>query len=532
MDWIFSNANVLTQDPTRPRAEAVVVSDGRILAVGESRIADQARGNARRIDCRGKTLIPGFIDPHFHLLAYARGLAANPLESLHRTASLAELRSQIGRLAGELPPGTWIRGWGYHEFELAEKRHPNRRDLDPATTAHPVVLAHRSGGAHVLNSLALALLGITAETPDPPEGIIDRDLQTGEPTGLLYGMGNDLEKRLPAPDPGRLEEGIALAGRELCSLGITSLCDVSIRNDRTRWERIRDWKRRGVLRPKVRMVVGWDGFQDFLKAPFPASPGSPCVGGVKIVLHETTGKLSPEPRELNEQVFAVHRAGLQAHLHAVEETTVAAACDAVEYAIRRFPRPNHRHRIEHCSVCPPPLARRIASLGILVVTQPPFVYFNGDRYLENRPRTAGKLALPLRESRQGRSHGRGELGRPHRPVRSPDGDLRRRLPPHPTGGHAAAPGEGDTRGGPADVHDSGSPCRLRRGDAGGHRPGEGGRPSPAERRSNDRPRRGDPEDRVEMTLIDGEVVWERDCVTLTSSIRRGMKSHSGETEPS
>ena len=179
MDWIFVNANVLTQDPAQPRAEAVVVSDGRVLAVGENRIAGLDRGNARRIDCRGKTLIPGFIDPHFHLLAFARGLTGNRLESLRHTSSLAELRSRIGRLADELPPGTWIRGWGYHEFELAEKRHPDRRDLDAATAAHPVALTHRSGGAHVLNSLALALLGITAETPDPPEGLIDRYLQTG-----------------------------------------------------------------------------------------------------------------------------------------------------------------------------------------------------------------------------------------------------------------------------------------------------------------------------------------------------------------
>ena len=511
VDWIFVNANVLTQDPARPKAEAVVVSDGRVLAVGDNRIADLARGNARRIDCRGKTLIPGFIDPHFHLLAYARSLAANPLESLHRTTSLAELRSRIGRLAGERPPGTWIRGWGYHEFELAEKRHPDRRDLDAATTVHPVVLAHRSGGAHVLNSLALALLGITAETPDPPEGIIDRDLQTGEPTGLLYGMGNNIEKRLPAPDPGRLEEGIALAGRELCSLGITSLCDVSIRNDRTRWERIRDWKRRGILRQKVRMAVGWEGFQDFLKAPFPASPDAPCVGGVKIVLHETTGRLSPEPRELNQRVLAVHRAGLQAHLHAVEETTIAAACDAVEYAIRRFPRPDHRHRIEHCSVCPPPLARRIASLGILVVTQPPFVYFNGDRYLETVPEPQANWLYPF-----------ASLVRAGVTVAgSSDGPI---VPPDFLTGIYAAVSRRTRQGAALLPREKVTPeealrmYTLRAAQAGFAEETQGviapGRAADLVLLSGDPTTVPVEEIRkivVEMTLIDGEVAWERDC---------------------
>jgi predicted amidohydrolase YtcJ len=385
LEWIFTGAHVITMDPAQPRAESVVVSNGRISAVGDSRIAAGVRGNARIIDCRGKTIVPGFIDPHFHLLAFAKGLASHNLESLHRAASLSEIRSRIHRLAGDLPPGTWIRGWGYHEFHLTEKRHPNRRDLDEATALHPVALTHRSGGAHVLNTQALALLGISSATPDPPEGLIERDLETGEPTGLLYGMGNELEKAIPASDAERLERGIALADRELCSLGITSLSDVSARNDRARWESIQAWKTRGLLRPKIRMALGWEGFEDYEKAPFPASPEAPHVGGVKIIIHETTGRLSPSHDELIERVLRIHRAGLQAHLHAVEETTIEAACDAVAYALAQLPRPDHRHRIEHCSVCPPSLARRIAALGICVVTQPPFVYFNGDRYLETVP---------------------------------------------------------------------------------------------------------------------------------------------------
>jgi hypothetical protein len=394
MDRIFINANVLTMDPARPRAEAVCVAGGRIAAVGD-RGLDAAGRRAQMVDCGGRTILPGFIDPHFHLLAFARALSASNLESLCRAGSVAEIQSRVSRLSAGLAPGEWIRGWGYHEFALAEKRHPNRRDLDQAAAAHPVLLAHRSGNAHVLNSLALAWMGISAFTPDPPEGIIDRDLETGEPTGLLYGMGNDLERRLPPPDPQRLERAIVLAGRELAAWGITSLTDVSSRNDRGRWERIRDWRARGLFAPKVRMALGWEGFEAFLADPFPQTPEAPPVCGVKVVLHETTGRLSPPGGELNERLLRIHRAGFQAHLHAVEETAIAAACDAVEYALLRQPRPDHRHRIEHCSVCPPALASRIASLGIMVVTQPPFVHFNGDRYLATVGRPQAGWLYPL-----------------------------------------------------------------------------------------------------------------------------------------
>jgi predicted amidohydrolase YtcJ len=511
VDWTFINANVLTLDPARPRAEAVVVRDGRISAVGDRRIADgSVLGSACLVDCRGKTITPGFIDPHFHLLAFARGLAAHNLESLHGATSLSDIRSRIRRLAGGLPPGTWIRGWGYHEFHLAEKRHPDRRGLDEATAVHPVALTHRSGGAHVLNSLALALMGISAKTPDPPEGLIDRDLTTGEPTGLLYGMGDDLEKKLPPPDPERLEQGIALANRELCSLGITSLCDVSARNDRARRERIRDWKQRGILRPKIRMALGWEGFAAFLKAPFPAPPDAPRLAGVKIIVHETTGRLSPSRDELNERVLRIHRADLQAHLHAIEETAIGAACDAVEYALGHLPRPDHRHRIEHCSVCPPPLARRIASLGIVVVTQPPFVYFNGDRYLETVPEPQANWLYPF-----------GSLVRAGVTVAgSSDGPV---VPSDPLTGIYAAVSRRTEQGASLLPQEGLTPeealrmYTVRAAQAGFDEAAQGviapGRAADLVVLDGD-PTAVPVEEirkiRVEMTLIDGEVVWERD----------------------
>ncbi|MBC8463369.1 MAG: amidohydrolase family protein, partial [Deltaproteobacteria bacterium] len=107
-----------------------------------------------------------------------------------------------------------------------------------------------------------------------------------------------------------------------------------------------------------------------------------CPGAVKIILDETTGQLHPPQSELNTLVLEIHRAGLQAAIHAIEEPAVESACNAIEFALQKVPKPDHRHRIEHCSICSPSLAKRIASSGIMVVTQPPFIYYNGDRYLE------------------------------------------------------------------------------------------------------------------------------------------------------
>jgi hypothetical protein len=117
---------------------------------------------------------------------------------------------------------------------------------------------------------------------------------------------------------------------------------------------------------------------------------------VKIIIDETTGHLKPDQVELNEMVLSIHRAGFQACLHAVQKKTVEAACSAIEYALKKLPKSDHRHRIEHCSVCPPSLARRLAALGIMAVTQPSFIYYSGDRYLRTVPAEELKHLYPIR----------------------------------------------------------------------------------------------------------------------------------------
>jgi predicted amidohydrolase YtcJ len=397
-DLILLNANIITLDPAYPHAQLVAIQNGVIsaLSTGES-INGLKKKNTKVIDCKGKTILPGFMDAHFHLFAFAESFVTLNLEPQNHIRSIIDIQMRIQEFCQRMRPGAWIRGRGYNEFYLAEKRHPNRWDLDKVTTVHPIKVTHRSGQANILNSLGLKLVGISKETADPPGGLIDREIKTGEPTGILYGMEDLLAKAIPPLDRDHLEKGIKQANEELCSLGITSIHDASPRNNLDRWELIRHWKGEGLLKPRIKMTIGKEGFEEFQSHRFSTQgdENQVSLGGVKIILHETTGQLSPSQPELNEMVLDIHQSGLQAVLHAIEGETIEAACEAVERALQKLPRADHRHRIEHCSVCPFPLAKRIASLGMMVVTQPSFIFYNGDRYLMTVPDSNLKHLYPI-----------------------------------------------------------------------------------------------------------------------------------------
>jgi predicted amidohydrolase YtcJ len=124
------------------------------------------------------------------------------------------------------------------------------------------------------------------------------------------------------------------------------------------------------------MMTGMKALEDGYPESFcPASENHHLAPGpVKIILGEVSGGIYPPPRELQEMVLAVHRAGLQVAIHAFEPAEIDAACHAIQYALEKHPASHHRHRIEHCSVCNEAMARKLASLGIVVATQPPFIY--------------------------------------------------------------------------------------------------------------------------------------------------------------
>lgn len=396
---ILTNANIITLEPHFPHASWVAAENGKFFALGYSEDwKNFANKNTTVIDCIGKTVLPGFIDAHLHLLSYAQSFLNLDLSPANHVHSIADIQAIIRKNCSRTPAGRWILGRGYHEFDLVEKRHPNRWDLDKAAPGHPVRLAHRSGHAHVLNSLALKSTGISKETGDPDGGIIERDLNTVEPTGLLYEMGEFLAERIPLPGPSELESGLQMADKCLVSAGITSIQDASSRNDGSRLEVFKSWKTSGFLHPRINLMLGYPAFiqNDAHRLSGHHDTSELRIGAVKIILDDTTGRLYPPQPELNEMVLKVHESGRQVAIHAIEESAIDAACSAVQFALKKIPRRDHRHRIEHCSVCPSYLAKRIAALGIIVVTQPPFVYHNGERYLATVPDRQLEHLYPLK----------------------------------------------------------------------------------------------------------------------------------------
>jgi predicted amidohydrolase YtcJ len=399
-DIIFYNANIITMDSFYPKAEIVAIKDSRIIAIGCNNHFNQLiKKDTELINCKGMTIIPGFIDVHFHLCSSVERRLVLNLEPSQGIRSISDILYLIKKFTQTLPEGTWIRGKGYNEFYLEEKRHPNRWDLDKVSPNHPVKLSHRTGNAHILNSFALRIIGISKETPDPPDGLIDRDLTTGEPTGILYHMGSFLSEKIPSLNDDQLKSGISAVNNELISSGITSIQDVSPYNNLKQLQIFKEWKKMKLFNPHLSMMFGWKGFKDINGSQLEMD-SQINIKGVKIVIDKTTGRILPEPKELCEMVLEIHKRGYQVSLHAIEEEAIEAACSAIEYALKKFPNSRHRHRIEHCSLCPQSLAKRIASLGITVVSHPSFIYYNGERYLNTVPIEQLKYIYPFSSLRR------------------------------------------------------------------------------------------------------------------------------------
>ena len=391
-DLILKNANVITVDPEKPGAELVAIKGDKILLVGSNERLEEVRGaRTKIIDCQEKTVVPGFNDAHCHIFSFIRKLLSVDL-SPSSVSSIDDIKATIGRKAQNTPKGQWIAGTDYNEFYLTEKRHPTRRDIDEVAPGHPVVLSHRSLHACVLNSLALSLAGITRETPEPPGALIDRDLTDGEPNGLLFSsemVGHIREKVMPSLSEEELTRGATQANKHYLSQGITSLQDATFVNDFRRWQHYQRFKDSGVLKSRVSMMVGVETMSQFQEAGLGFGSGDSRLrlGGLKIVPRRAGEELYPPQPELNQQVLKAQRAGFQVAIHAVQESTVEAAIIALEYARSQLPEADRRHRIEHCSECPPHLLERLKELQAVIVTHPSFPYYSGERYLVTVPAT-------------------------------------------------------------------------------------------------------------------------------------------------
>ncbi|HEY7295119.1 MAG TPA: amidohydrolase family protein, partial [Dehalococcoidia bacterium] len=287
------------------------------------------------------------------------------------------LLAAIAARAEQTPPGRWIRATGYRETELRERRHPTRWELDAAAPAHPVRLIHAGGHGCVLNSRALALVGITTESEEPAGGYIGRRLEDGEPDGLLLGVNDLVERAVPLPAYDDLRAQVAVANSRLLAAGVTAVHDMGVRNDAATLALFERLRRDGALTVDVAAALG---IAPFLDGNHPDG----WHGMVKIVIEELGEERRPRGAELMAQIRAVHQRGARAAVHCIGRAAVADAIAAYAAALGG-PAPERRHRLEHAAICTPALAQRAARLGLLAVCNPGFIRVNGDRYLRELP---------------------------------------------------------------------------------------------------------------------------------------------------
>lgn len=187
---LFQNGNIITMNGETPETvEAIVEKNGKIAFVGNKKEADEKFPNAEKIDLNGKTLLPGFIDPHSHfgMVSNTMGqvdLNPKPVGTVKNIPDIVKKLKDY-KEQNNIADGEWIFGWGYDDGQLEEKRHPNKMEVDAVLPNNPVYLAHTSGHMGVANSMALEKLNVSAETPNPDGGSIDRLPNSKEPSGLV-----------------------------------------------------------------------------------------------------------------------------------------------------------------------------------------------------------------------------------------------------------------------------------------------------------------------------------------------------------
>jgi len=225
-DLIIRNARVWTVDNSRPEAEAVAVLGDRIVAVGSNQVVDGWRGtNTRTMDAGGKRLVPGFDDAHVHFM---QGGSQLDSVQLNDATSVQEFVRRIGERAAKTEKGEWVLNGDWDETKWSPAQLPTKALIDPVTRQTPVAVSRYDGHMILANSLALKLAGITAQTSDPPGGIIVRDAQ-GNPTGALKDAAADLVYNVILPPTHRQRRhAIERALAHAASLGVTSVQDMAV----------------------------------------------------------------------------------------------------------------------------------------------------------------------------------------------------------------------------------------------------------------------------------------------------------------
>lgn len=397
---VLMHGRVVTLDPNRPEASAIALRGDRILAVGsDAQIQALVGDKTRRIDLRGKLVLPGFIDSHAHFV----GIGDQLLQlDLREAQTWDEIVALVAREAAQSPAGEWIRGRGWHQEKWttpptpAQNGLPFHAALSAATPDHPVVLVHASGHAAFVNAKALELAGIDANTPDPAGGTIVKG-PDGQPTGMLLERAEDLVDAARAKsDPAKkhpraeLEKRVARATQECLENGITTLHDAGESLETI--DRLRDLAEKHALRVRLYVMVrdehaqlrkglaerrcigAAEGFFTVraIKEQIDGALGS--RGAWLLAPYEdqpsTSGLNTTSVAEIREAAEIARENGFQLCVHAIGDRANRETLDIYQEVLG----PNaamldHRWRIEHAQHLDPADVGRFRRLGVIASMQ-------------------------------------------------------------------------------------------------------------------------------------------------------------------
>lgn len=391
---VFVGGPILTMDPAHRAPEAVVVDGGRIAAVGDRALAD-AYPEAALEDLRGRTLVPGFVDAHYHLSI----AALHPRwADLSGAATLDDLARLLVDAARREPEAAWVRG---HSWNERTGLRPTRSDLDALGLDRPVMVAHYSLHQGVVSSSGLDALGVGRATPDPEGGRIARDA-AGEPTGLLVETAwseAHAASLAPFTDPDRWADHVEARARLLLADGITAVHDAACSPAAEAVYRALAAAGRlpvsvlamphsgalfsGVPAARLDGPVTGEGDEVLRVGPvklFADGGAAPAIDATLGGRRFTAGYRFPHP---GAAASAAAARGFRVAVHAMGNAGLAAALEALAAAARAAPDDDWRPRVEHATVASASQAAEMAARGVVAVVQPGFVDLMGpaaDRY--------------------------------------------------------------------------------------------------------------------------------------------------------
>jgi predicted amidohydrolase YtcJ len=406
-DLLITNARIWTVDKARPTAQAVAVLGDRIVAVGLNVDVEVWRGpKTRVIDARGQPLLPGFNDAHVHFVSGGQQLDN---VQLNDAASNEEFARRIGERAKIRSKGDWILGGDWDETKWNPATIPTKELIDPLTPETPVFVSRYDGHMVLANSVALRLAGITAQTPDPPGGLIVRDVQ-GNPTGALKDAAMDLAaKAIPPLSHDQRMHAAKRALAHAASLGVTSIQhmdpdyeDVAV---------YRELLQRGELTTRIYAAPLIIDVDDQVKIGIGHAFGSPFlrIGAVKAFADGSLGSrtayfyepyldqqksdqpnnrglLSDEMHPISlmlDRMLKADAAGLQICTHAIGDEGISTILDLYSDVIRADGEADRRFRIEHAQHMAAKDFDRFAQLHVIASVQPYHAIDDG-RFAEGR----------------------------------------------------------------------------------------------------------------------------------------------------